>query len=185
MKIGLISDTHGSLWGWQRAWDLALHDADVIAHCGDVLYHGPKFEPVEAYDPRALAEAINAVNTPVLIARGNGDSDVDQLVIDVPIQQPYVFAQIEGTRLLATHGHIMTPDGLGPLCERWAIDYLLTGHLHVPSITRHQTCLHINPGTTTYPSHPDETRQRLTCGVIEHGEAWIVDLATGERLTGV
>ena len=183
MTIGIISDTHGNLWGWQRAWELVLKDADVIFHCGDILYHGPKFKPVEGYDPRALAEAINAVEKPVLIARGNADADVDQLVLEVPIQQPYVFAQIEGVRILATHGHLMRPEELPPLCERWGVDYLLTGHLHVPSITRHAKYVHINPGTPTYPLHPEESQRQLTCAVIEGDSPSIYDCTTGVKLS--
>lgn len=182
MKIGLISDTHGNLAGWERAWELALHDAGVIIHCGDVLYHGPKFTPVEGYDPKALAEAINAVSAPVLIAKGNGDSEVDQLVLDMPIQQPYLFAQIEGTRILATHGHIMKPEEMGPLCEKWGVQFLLTGHLHAPAVNRHEAYTHINPGTPTYPSAPAAGKPRATCGAIEDGEVRLVDLGTGERL---
>ena len=182
MKIGLISDTHGNLWGWERAWELALKDADLIIHCGDMLYHGPKFRPADAYDPKALAEAMNAAAMPVLVARGNGDSDVDQLVLDFPVQQPYLFTQVEGVRLLASHGHLMTPEQLLPLCEKWGVQYLLTGHLHVPSITLHGPVTHINPGTTTYPSSAEESKRRPTCGVIQDGAVWIVDLTTGERV---
>jgi len=182
MRIGVISDTHGNLWGWERAWAHALRDADVIIHCGDLLYHGPKFRPAEAYDPKALAEAINGVPQPLLIAKGNGDSEVDQLVIDAPIQTPYLFAQIEGVRLLATHGHITAPDQLLPLCEKWGVNWLLTGHTHVPGITAHGSCTHINPGTPTYPLDPDESKRRPTCAVINDGQAWLIDLGTGERL---
>jgi len=182
MKIGIISDTHGNLWGWERAWDLVLHDADIIIHCGDLLYHGPKFTPAEAYDPKALAEAINAATQPVLVAKGNGDSEVDQLVLQMPIQQPYLLAQIEGTRLVATHGHIMSPDDLAPLCDKWGVDYLLTGHTHVPVIRRDGGHVHINPGTTTYPLDPDENRRRPTCAVIQDSEAWLVDIGTGEKV---
>ncbi len=79
VKIGLIADTHGNLEGWQQANEIVLGGADIIVHCGDVLYHGPKFSPVAGYDPAGLAEAINQTPVPVLIARGNADSDVDQL----------------------------------------------------------------------------------------------------------
>lgn len=182
MIIGVISDTHGNLGGWERAWEHVLRDADLIVHCGDVLYHGPKFKPAEAYDPRALAEAINAAGKPVLIARGNADSDVDQLVIEAPMQQPYLFAQVEGLRLLATHGHLMTPEQLIPLCQQWRVDFLLTGHLHVPGVTQHPALIHMNPGTPTYPLDPDASKRRPTCGVIRDGQAWLVDLNTGERL---
>ena len=182
MTLAIISDTHGNLAGWQRAWELVLRDADLIVHCGDLLYHGPKFQPAEAYDPQALAEAINACGKPVLVSKGNGDSEVDQLVLDIPIQQPYAFAQIEGTRLLAAHGHLTPPEQLAPLCEQWGVKWLLTGHTHVPSITRHATFTHINPGTPTYPLDPDPTKRRPTCALIEGDDAWLVDLATGDRL---
>lgn len=182
MKLGIISDTHGNLAGWERAWELCLHDADIIFHCGDLLYHGPKFKPVEAYDPKALAEALNSTPQPLLIARGNADSDVDQLVIQVPIQQPYLFAQVEGVRVLATHGHLMSPDDLAPLCVRWGIDYLLTGHLHVPCITRCEGFVHINPGTPTYPLSTDDARRRPTCATIEGDQVRVIDLATATPL---
>ena len=41
MKIGVMSDTHGSLPYFEKALDL-LKDCDVLFHIGDVLYHGPE-----------------------------------------------------------------------------------------------------------------------------------------------
>ena len=41
MKIGVMSDTHGSLPYFEKALDL-LKDCDVLFHIGDVLYHGPR-----------------------------------------------------------------------------------------------------------------------------------------------
>lgn len=182
MKLGIIADTHGNVAGWDAAMDVALAGSDLIVHCGDVLYHGPKFEPTASYDPQALAARINASKAPILIARGNGDSDVDQLVLDVPVQSPYCFAQIGGVRILAAHGHIQPPEELVPLARQWGIDLLLTGHTHVPSITRHGDLLHVNPGTVTYPLSDDEALQRRTCAVWEDGESTHFDVETGESL---
>jgi putative phosphoesterase len=182
MKIGIIADTHGNLAGWDSAMEVALSGSDLIVHCGDVLYHGPEFVPAEGYDPMALAGRINASETPVLIARGNGDSDVDQLVLDVPLQSPYVFAQVEGLRILVAHGHIQPPEELVPLAQRWGIDLLLTGHSHVPSVARHGELVHVNPGTVTYPLAPDEALRRRTCAVWEDGEVAHFDLQDGRRL---
>ena len=39
MKIGVISDTHGSLDNTKKALEI-LKDCDTILHLGDVLYHG-------------------------------------------------------------------------------------------------------------------------------------------------
>jgi putative phosphoesterase len=182
MRIGLISDTHGNLDGWRQAWELALSRAELIVHCGDVLYHGPKFAPTAGYEPKALAAAINAVSVPVLIARGNGDSEVDQLVLDIPLQSPYLLAEWGGLRLLATHGHLMAVDDLTALAQKWRVDYLLTGHTHVPMVREVGTLVHVNPGTVSYPLAAKEELHRLTCGVIEDDTVRVLDVETGEPL---
>ena len=41
MKIGVMSDTHGSLTYFEKALDV-LSDCDVLIHGGDILYHGPR-----------------------------------------------------------------------------------------------------------------------------------------------
>jgi putative phosphoesterase len=178
--IGVISDTHGNLAGWRRAWELGLGDCELIVHCGDILYHGPKFLPVEGYSPKDLAAAINACEQPVLIARGNADSDVDQLVFDLPIQSPYAFATLDGLRLLVTHGHLLPPDELTRLAERWRIDLLLTGHVHTPFIRPFGRALHINPGTVTYPLGAEDDPRRRTFCLIRDGLPSIIDIDSGE-----
>lgn len=182
MKIGIIADTHGNVAGWDAAIDVALAGSDLIIHCGDVLYHGPKFEPTDSYDPMALAGRINASEVPVLIARGNGDSDVDQLVLEVPVQSPYCFAQIGGVRILAAHGHIQAAEELVPLGQRWGIDLLLTGHVHVPVHARYGDLRHVNPGTVTYPLAPDGPLQRRTCAVWQDGEITHFDIESGDAI---
>jgi putative phosphoesterase len=181
MKIGIIGDTHGNLQGWQQAWEL-LGDSDIIFHCGDLLYHGPRFEPAPAYDPKALAEAFNACPVPIIFVQGNGDSEVDALFVKAPIQSPYSFAQIQGVRLLATHGHREPLEKTIELAAAWKVDYLLTAHLHVPQVEIHGPLTHINPGTVTYPLAQDERLARKTCAAIVDGEIRFWDVETGERL---
>ncbi len=183
MKIGLVSDTHGNLRAWEQAWDLILHDCDLIIHCGDLLYHGPKFKPEAGYDAGALAQRLNECPIPLLVAKGNADSEVDQLVLEMPIQQPYVFAQAEGLRLLATHGHLFTPDDLLALGEKWRLDFVLSGHTHVPAYRRRGHTIHLNPGTTTYPLSKDQSLRRRTCAALLDGVPHWWDLATGEEIT--
>jgi len=178
MRIGIIADTHGNLPGWERAVEL-FGDVDLMVHCGDVLYHGPKFDPVEGYAPRDLAAAINAMPVPVLIVRGNGDSEVDQLVLDVPLQSPYLFAQVEGLRILAGHGHIQPPEELAALARKWEVHLLLTGHSHVPTVSHHGGLTHVNPGTVTYPLAADEALQRRTCALFEEGRVTHYDIDEG------
>lgn len=182
MKLLVVADTHGNLEGWRRALELAGEGANLIVHCGDVLYHGPKFAPVEGWGPRGLAEAINTCPLPVLIARGNGDAEVDQLVLEVPLLSPYVFTQVDGLRLLVTHGHLQPEAETVALARKWEIDLLLTGHTHVPMVERHGKLVHVNPGTVTYPLASEPARQRCTCASWEDGTVTHFDVDTGEVL---
>jgi len=181
MKIGIVADTHGNLDGWRRAWEF-LHDSDLIVHCGDLLYHGPRFDPAPGYNPRQLAAALNDCPVPLLIAQGNGDSEVDALFVNAPIQAPYAYAQIEGTRLLVTHGHREPLEKTIELAQTWGVDYLLTAHLHVPTVGHHGSLTHLNPGTPTYPLAKEERLARPTCAALVDGAVCFWALDTGERL---
>lgn len=181
MKIGIIADTHGNLEGWLQAWGL-LQGSDLVFHCGDLLYHGPRFEPAPGYNPKALAEAFNACPVPIIFVKGNGDSEVDAVFVQAPIQTPYAFAQVEGRRFLATHGHLEPLDKTLEQAQRWNLDYLLTGHLHVPHVQRHGKVTHINPGTVAYPLSPDERLARKTCATIIEGEVAVWDVESGTAI---
>jgi hypothetical protein len=182
VKIGLISDTHGDLSAWQSAWDGFFSDADLIVHAGDVLYHGPKFNPTPGYDPRGLAEAINSCPVPVLLCRGNGDSDVDQVVLEVPLLSPYLFASLDGYRLLASHGHLSSVEELEQLGHKWNVDLVVSGHTHVCRYCRDDGPLVVNPGSPTYPLGKCSGLERRTVATVVDGEPTWYDLDTGEEL---
>ncbi|MGD9518661.1 MAG: phosphodiesterase [Armatimonadota bacterium] len=179
MLLGVISDTHGNLTGWQTAWDKGLGDADVIFHCGDVMYHGPNFTPVEGYNPKALAHKLNTCSQPLFLVLGNGDSEVDQAQLRFP-PVPYVFASLEGVRVLAVHGHVQTPDELLPLAQAWGIDLLFTGHTHVPTLNRVGRVVHLNPGSVTYPLAKQPELHKPTFALVRDGHPEVLDLYTGD-----
>jgi hypothetical protein len=179
MTIGIISDTHGGAVGWQAAVARPWQGVNVILHAGDLLYHGPRNPLPPGYDPAALAELINHAPAPVIIARGNCDSDVDQLVLDFPIQAPYAFVVIEGLRIMVGHGdafglHDPLP-GLATLAERYRLDVLISGHTHTPLLERAGSALIMNPGS---PSLPKGRRGEAipSVGLIAEGMARVVDL---------
>ncbi|HHW29057.1 MAG TPA: phosphodiesterase, partial [Syntrophomonadaceae bacterium] len=95
MRIGIISDTHGSLSSWQKVMSTLFRDVDLIIHAGDLLYHGPRNPLPDNYQPRGVAEAVNSLTVPFVIAQGNCDAEVDQMMINWPLQAPYAFLQIE------------------------------------------------------------------------------------------
>ena len=80
MRIGIISDTHGSTRAWLDAINGPFKDAEQIWHCGDVLYHGARNPLPKGYDTQELFELINNCSIPIRAVRGNCDSEVDQMV---------------------------------------------------------------------------------------------------------
>ena len=179
MRIGVISDTHGDAHGWQAAVAGPLAGADLIIHAGDLLYHGPRNPRVEGYDPAALAELINRAPAPIIVARGNCDSDVDQLVLDFPIQSPYALVIVEGLRIMVNHGDAFGLEdplpGIAEVAEKYGVDVFICGHTHAPLLERAGGALIMNPGS---PSLPKAARgeAQSTVGVIEDEIARVVTL---------
>jgi hypothetical protein len=180
MKIGVISDTHGDYKSWEKAWDF-LKDSDIILHAGDVLYHGPRNPIPEGYDPKKLAEAINACPVPLLIAEGNCDAYVDQMMLEVPIQTPYVFAFIEGKRFMINHGHSISDEDIHKLIKKYKLDYFITGHTHIPLIKKIENCVVINPGSTSLSKREDKINS-VGFIEVESGSVHIIDLESGKDI---
>ena len=151
MKIGVISDTHGSISAWKAAVKGIFRAVDLIIHAGDVLYHGPRNPLPDGYDPGALAREINGCAVPLLFCRGNCDSEVDQMVLEAPLASPYLFSQFGKLRIWAHHGHLFEDVATQSLTARWAASICITGHTHVWSLIRRDGAIFLNPGSPALP----------------------------------
>lgn len=149
MKIGVMSDTHGSLLYFEKALDI-LSECDVILHGGDVLYHGPRNDIPEGYNPKGVIAKINELNN-IIIARGNCDADVDQMVIKHPIQSPYVMNQFGETRIIMTHGYTKSKEDTIQDAKNMGGDILILGHTHVKELYVDENLIVLNPGSTSIP----------------------------------
>jgi putative phosphoesterase len=181
MKLGIISDTHGSLGAWDKSLRV-LGDVDLLFHAGDVLYHGPRNPLPYGYDTLGLAKAISQYPGRIVIARGNCDADIDQAVIDVPIQAPYVIAVVNDLSIMVLHGHMTLEDQFPELMKRYGLDFIVTGHTHVPSIAKpfgDSGGVIINPGS---PALPKTTEGRGTCALIEDKAVRIIRIDDGSEL---
>lgn len=180
MKIGIISDTHGHEMAWQMAFDKHFHDADLILHAGDVLYHGPR-NPMKAdYSPAKLAERINTSPVPVVIARGNCDSSVDASCLETPVQAPYAYVICEGKRIIVTHGDaVMTDAEKDAMAKHLKADLFVSGHIHVTVLEKRGNTVFLNPGSAALSKRADG---RNTIAVLENGTIRIYDLETDEVL---
>ncbi len=149
MKIGVMSDTHGSLVYLEKALE-TLSDCDILLHAGDVLYHGPRNDLPTGYNPKGVIAKINDLDN-ILIARGNCDADVDQMVINHPIQGPYVLSQFGELRVLVNHGYVDSKEETIKKAKSMGADILVLGHTHVKELYVDENLIVINPGSTSIP----------------------------------
>lgn len=149
MKIGVMSDTHGSLKYFEKALD-ALSDCDMLFHIGDILYHGPRNDLPEGYNPKPMIEKLNALKD-IVIVKGNCEADVDQMVLKHPIQSPYALCQVENTRFILNHGYTEPKETIIQKAKDMDADVLILGHTHVKELTDHGDIIVLNPGSTSIP----------------------------------
>ncbi len=144
MKFIVASDIHGSATWCKKLLEIYKAErAEKLILLGDILYHGPRNPLPDGYDPKAVAEMLNAIKSDVLCVRGNCDSEVDQMVLDFPITPDYALICADGLKIYLSHGHRETP----PLSVG---DYYLTGHTHVP-VNENCGYVHLNPGSVSLP----------------------------------
>jgi putative phosphoesterase len=178
MRIGIISDTHGSLSCWQKVMSTIFQDVDLIIHAGDLLYHGPRNPLPEDYQPRALAEAVNNLAVPLVIVRGNCDAEVDQMMIHWPLQSPYAFIQIENLRILVNHGHTLSLNEREAQAQKYKVHLFVFGHTHIPLLEKREGVIYLNPGSLSLPKDNWEP----TVALLENGVVHLISVSTGNCL---
>lgn len=176
MKIGVISDTHGSLDAWNKAMK-HFSECQVILHAGDVLYHGPRNPLPQGYDPKELAASINNSSIPVFVVRGNCDAEVEEVMLEVPILSPYFFCSLEGLKILMLHGTNYSQEKLSELGNKYKADIVVFGHIHTPTAILSEKTVLFNPGSPSLSFNTEPT-----VGIIdtEEKKAAIITLETGE-----
>ena len=150
MKLLICSDIHGDFNSAKKIID-TFHEegCDKILILGDILYHGPRNDLPCGYAPKKVIELLNENKDKLLCVRGNCDTEVDQMVLDFPILADYAFLELDGLRILATHGHKYNTSSLPPLMDG---DILLHGHTHVIAFEDFgKNNCYINPGSVSIP----------------------------------
>ena len=149
MKWLIASDIHGSLTWCERLLEAyKAEQADRLLLLGDVLYHGPRNDLPDGYNPKGVIALLSEYKEEILSVRGNCDTEVDQMVLPFPVLADYAVICEGKTTVFATHGHVYNQDNLPPLKRG---DILLCGHTHVPACVEHETYTYINPGSVSIP----------------------------------
>ena len=150
MKYLIASDLHGSALYTEEM--LSLFDrsgADRLILLGDLLYHGPRNDLPDGYDPKRVAALLAGRREKILCVRGNCDTEVDQMVLPFPVLADYAILPSDNVVLYATHGHNYNMAHTPPLVKG---DILLHGHTHVPAWERFgNDNRYFNPGSVSIP----------------------------------
>ena len=167
MKIGVISDLHGSYNDTKIALNkLHKENVDLVICAGDLLYNGPRNPFPESYNPGKVADMLNNFDRRIIFARGNCDAEVDQLAIKYPILSDFLYIYTEGVFIVVTHGHrVQDFDKLG---KDIGADIIVSGHTHIPIIENFSWGTHLNPGSTTFPKGGSNKSYAII--KIENGE---------------
>lgn len=149
MKLMIASDLHGSAFYCDQLIN-AFHreQPDRLLLLGDLLYHGPRNDLPKDYDPKKVIKMLNGIKENLLCVVGNCDAEVDQMVLEFPIQAEYCIIPLNNRIIFATHGHKFHPAN-PPMLKKE--DILLNGHTHVPSFEKYDTFIYLNPGSVSLP----------------------------------
>lgn len=162
VKYLIASDIHGSAFWCRSLLDaFKKEEADILVLLGDILYHGPRNQLPEEYDPAAVAAMLNSIYEDIISVKGNCEAEVDQMLLKFPAlsEQGFILTDVirtdsKGreellpTRLYLSHGHVYGPEHPLPMP---AGSILLTGHTHVPHDIERDGIRYLNPGSVSIP----------------------------------
>ena len=152
MRYLVFSDLHGDAVYCKKIVDIYnASKFDKILCLGDILYHGPRNDLPQGYNPKECIKLLNTLKDNIIAVRGNCDAYVDQMVLEFYIHDEYEF-MLNNKRVIMTHGHIINPKNY--LNVRDAI--VLYGHTHIHKMDLVNNTLYLNPGSTSIPKEGQE-----------------------------
>ncbi|MBQ7991184.1 MAG: phosphodiesterase [Oscillospiraceae bacterium] len=149
MKLMFASDIHGSAAGCEAMLSrFEAEKPDKLILLGDLLYHGPRNDLPERYDPKAVIAMLNAAKQHLLCVRGNCDAEVDQMVLDFPVMADYMTMWTDSRMIFCTHGHLYDIESMPGIN---AGDVVISGHTHLYRAERKNGIFYINTGSVSLP----------------------------------
>ncbi|MGM9940583.1 MAG: phosphodiesterase [Bulleidia sp.] len=154
MKYLVISDIHGAAHGMELLLEAKeKHNTDAVLCLGDILYHGPRNDVPEDYNPKSVIEQINPLSDSIIAVRGNCEAEVDQMVLQFPCMSDLNVLFCGSRKICMSHGHVYSPDNLPAMRKG---DVFLSGHTHIPTAYEADGIYLCNPGSASLPKggHP-------------------------------
>ncbi len=150
MKILIASDIHGSLKYCRQLIERYKEEkCEKLVLLGDVLYHGPRNDLPEEYNPKGVIALLNEMADEILCVRGNCEAEVDDMVLSFPVLAEYAFFYNKGRMFFLSHGHKLNPQNMPKIKKG---DILFNGHTHVSKIEELENgVIYMNPGSVSIP----------------------------------
>ena len=150
MKVGIVSDSHGSLGRIPAAIDIFVREkVEAVLHCGDIGSESVLIELSLAFEPSGI---------PVHAVLGNVDQG-DRAVYMPFLQAPGISVhghkadlKLADKRIAILHGHDYQELDMVILSGQF--DYVLTGHTHMQEDVREGQTRVINPGAIYRSNDP-------------------------------
>ena len=146
MKYLILTDIHGS----SKYLKLVLNkvnDFDKIIILGDILYHGPRNNLPDEYNPSEVVSILNELKDQIIAIRGNCDAEVDLMVLDFLIEENK-WIDINGNKLFLTHGHKYNKQNIVEYDKKY---YMICGHYHINEFVKANQVACINLGSLSIP----------------------------------
>ena len=169
MKLLVASDIHGSIKYARKLIEVFEKEkADQILLLGDILYHGPRNDLPEEYNPKEVFLLLSQYKEKIWAVRGNCDAEVDEMVLEFDLMSDYRLFHIDGLDIIASHGHVYHPEHI-PLHSTPVL--FLYGHTHVAVAERKGNDYIGNPGSISLPKSDTNSY-----GILENKKWLIKDL---------
>ncbi|HNR79353.1 MAG TPA: phosphodiesterase [Mesotoga infera] len=142
-RVLILSDTHGAFERTKTLID-CFGPFEMILHCGDYLYHGPRNSIPADYDPISLSTLFKDMGYRLVGVKGNCDSEIDLTLIGKDRLPDSRVVHINGLEIYLFHGH----RNENPPFERGLV---ISGHTHLRGLMRKGFLFLLNPGSPSLP----------------------------------
>lgn len=146
MKYLIVSDIHGSSTYLNKLLS-KIKSFDKLVILGDILYHGPRNNLPEGYNPKDVINILNDLKDKIIAVRGNCDAKVDLMVLDFKIEEEQ-WLNINDRNIVFTHGDVYSKYKLYPGKDDYVMIY---GHYHINEVVQIGDISCINLGSLSIP----------------------------------
>lgn len=150
--------------------------ADLIIHAGDVLRPPPADADINKLAVPELAQMLNSCRIPLVLVKGEEDSPIYELVLEVPMQFPHAVVRMDGLSVVATHGLFLTGEHFVQLAHKYEAQVVVYGHTRAAALDRFDGIILLNPGSPSVSRLAVAKIPTPTVGLIEDHKVKIIEL---------